>query len=174
MQPLLPLHYWCETVSAPQLCLLYPCAADVCKRKMNRVLLMFNKCLAPSRDLFLLLQGSGEEEHNLLLSRPHWLFSSHRNVSHRKCKALFFWVRKPRENMQLSSFVLKRNKSALSFPFEAQSLALQRLCKKEGHLQAKWSAVRNSSSWERSGWKNHFKLSFAVCAPALGPSSQLW
>lgn len=37
--------------------------------------------------------------------------------------------------MQLSC--IKRNKSALSSAFEAQGLALQRLCKKEGHLQAK-------------------------------------
>lgn len=102
-QSLLPLHYWCQMVYASQLCLLYPCAADVCERKMNRVLLMSNKCLAPSRDLFLLFQGTGKEEHNLfLLSRPHWLFSSHRNVSHHKHKALFFWVRKPTESMQLS------------------------------------------------------------------------
>lgn len=32
---------------------------------MNRVLLMSNKCPAPFRDLFLLLQGSGKEEHIL-------------------------------------------------------------------------------------------------------------
>lgn len=30
---------------------------------MNRVLLMSNKCLAPFRVLFLLLQGTGKEAH---------------------------------------------------------------------------------------------------------------